>query len=595
MSRRRQMAVAALAGLVLMAIPELSLGQEDDPFDLEVPELDDGILEDPGAPQNRPAEKSDSDDRFRSPEMIARLVQYYLDMYNKELESGYWMRRVMGVISLARIDDPKTTARIFQVMAEDENTVVQVYAWEALHARLNRLDEAQRAAWMAKAMELNRQKALQGDLRLGLIGALQEAGPNEQTRKHVRQIFATTNSRDPWDIRTLWALGDLLKAWQDRQAVLEIIATMKHLDAAWRAELVLRRITRQVPHSRSLARKGSAEMWKTTRQRWADWAQRANWKPTEAPAAYMGRSGLLPAGLGIANTRDEKWRKDLELPKFSLAPLDVALAVDSTGSMGKLVKWVKRDVSKALRALSLVSAEPRISVCLFRDRGDEYIVKPTRLRSSGEALAAALQKAEAKGGADVPEAVYEALWVLINKLDWSQHPSARKIIILLGDAPPKEKDQEKLLKTVRKAADEGFRFFAIKIRTEYTSMLAKSNYDPMLETFDAIAEAGNGRSMWVDFTRGERVGRTAVASPPEKGAPDEMLLREILKASVVKGYESRVDPFVNVLMNYVNRSVPEKREAFEPVKPKPPKAHEPAEHRERKPRKPKKPKDPQAR
>jgi Mg-chelatase subunit ChlD len=114
--------------------------------------------------------------------------------------------------------------------------------------------------------------------------------------------------------------------------------------------------------------------------------------------------------------------------------LDIVLCFDSTGSMGGEIDQVKRQIERIGQALITLIPKTRISVCTYRDRGDEFLVKGLPLTTSIQDVSTYLGKIRASGGGDHPEAVEEGL-------HWSSsqnqfRSSARKVILVFGDAPP---------------------------------------------------------------------------------------------------------------------------------------------------------------
>ena len=507
----------------------------------------------------------------RSAKAIERFMEYYLKLYGGHLKSPDWMARAMGTISLARIDDPRTTEKLIEAMQKDGSLIIQVYAWEALHARQDRLTAAQRSEWKGAALRLAKAGALRGDLRLGLVGLINAGGPTTWNKELFKDLFVNTNSLDPRDIRTLWAMGDMLKRWQSPDLIKGLIAAMGDLDHAYRAELVLRRVHGKIQHSSKLSRRGSKVMWTTTQQAWAQWFQGQEFKEIDPGEGgrYAGLSKTMPRGDKITNTRDPKWKKDLELRTFRLDQLDVGFAVDSTGTMGRTIRWIQRDVIKMLRAFELISREPRMGVALYRDYGDEYVVRNIPLTGNGRQLHQALRRATAQGGGDVPEALYEALLTLVKRQKWSAGSKAKKVIVIIGDAPPHEKTVDDINKFVAKSADKGFLFYTIKVRTrgqQIMRTLKRPNYDPQLATFDQIARSGNGKSFWASFIEDHHSSRSlGTAKPPSESSAERAIFREVLKAVLEEGYRDRVDPFINVLLEYVEGYVDEKRRPFGPA------------------------------
>lgn len=556
--------------ICLLMTVSLARGSATDPTDLSEPLASPSPQATQPAPISaEPAAGNAGPDlpKSQTPEYIDRFVKYYLEMYEKHLRSEDWIARSMGVISLTRIDDPRTTARIFQVLRDDKFLAVRVYAWEALHARQDRLSPEDRAKWVQAGFELAKKDALCGDMRLGLLGLVREQGPTARNKEIFRKLFLNTNSMDPCDIRTLWAMGDMLKEWQSPDLVQGLIAALADVNTAYRAEVILQRLDDNVPPSAPLRRLGSLLMWTKTQDAWKAWFQKANLKevPLDQVKPYKELSDLMPHGEKIKDTAEAAWRQDLELGRFRLDQLDVGFAIDSTGSMGATVRWIQSDVSKIMRAFELISRQPRIGILLYRDYGDEYLVKPIPLSNSSQALTKALKEAGAAGGGDIPEAIYEALSTLVDKQQWSKQEDARKVVILVGDAPPKEDSLEKIETLVKTAADKGFVFYTFKVRTKYERIQKLPNYDPELTTFDKIAQWGKGRSFWVDFEEEQRSSRDlGTASPPSQTAPQRVMFREVLNAAMGHDYLDRLDPFLNVLLQYVNRPVEEQRLSFPP-------------------------------
>ena len=72
----------------------------------------------------------------------------------------------------------------------------------------------------------------------------------------------------------------------------------------------------------------------------------------------------------------------------------------------------------------------------YRDIGDEYVTKVFQLTTDIQDLYANLLELRARGGGDWPESVNEALHVGVTKLTWTQGDEVRRIMFLVGDAPP---------------------------------------------------------------------------------------------------------------------------------------------------------------
>lgn len=118
--------------------------------------------------------------------------------------------------------------------------------------------------------------------------------------------------------------------------------------------------------------------------------------------------------------------------------VEVAFVLDTTGSMGPLIEGAKRKIWSI--ATSIADAHPdaqiRMGLVAYRDIGDEYVTKKFELTTDIQDLYASLLELRAKGGGDWPESVNEALDVAVNKLGWTRGDEVRRIVFLVGDAPP---------------------------------------------------------------------------------------------------------------------------------------------------------------
>jgi len=118
--------------------------------------------------------------------------------------------------------------------------------------------------------------------------------------------------------------------------------------------------------------------------------------------------------------------------------VEVAFVLDTTGSMGGLLEGAKQKIWSI--ATSVVDTNPdadiRIGLVAYRDIGDEYVTKTFDLTTDIQDIYANLLELKARGGGDWPESVNEALDVAVNKLQWTKGGDAKRIVFLVGDAPP---------------------------------------------------------------------------------------------------------------------------------------------------------------
>jgi len=114
--------------------------------------------------------------------------------------------------------------------------------------------------------------------------------------------------------------------------------------------------------------------------------------------------------------------------------LDIVICFDSTGSMSGEIDQVTGQIDRIGTALLTLVPKARISLCTYRDHGDDYLVQGVPLTSNVQDLQAYLEKVDAGGGGDHEEAVEEGLYWSMNNNRF--RPNARKMILIFGDAPP---------------------------------------------------------------------------------------------------------------------------------------------------------------
>jgi len=118
--------------------------------------------------------------------------------------------------------------------------------------------------------------------------------------------------------------------------------------------------------------------------------------------------------------------------------IEVAFVLDTTGSMADLIDGAKRKIWSIANTIVDVNpdADVRMALVGYRDVRDEYVIKSYDMSSDIQGLYGNLIKFVADGGGDTPESVNEALHAAVNDLNWSTKEDVRRIIFLVGDAPP---------------------------------------------------------------------------------------------------------------------------------------------------------------
>jgi len=144
--------------------------------------------------------------------------------------------------------------------------------------------------------------------------------------------------------------------------------------------------------------------------------------------------------------------------------VDVLFVFDATGSMGDELRYLQAEMRDVIaRAESATGGlKIRTGAVVYRDFGDTYLTRISRLTSDIAATQTFIDKQEAGGGGDYPEAVPEALMAAINSGGWNESARAR-IAFLILDAPCHEDSATlaRLHDQILNAAAQGIRIVPV--------------------------------------------------------------------------------------------------------------------------------------
>jgi hypothetical protein len=187
---------------------------------------------------------------------------------------------------------------------------------------------------------------------------------------------------------------------------------------------------------------------------------------------------------------------DVPVPGAVVTPpsaLDLALVIDTTGSMGDELDYLKVEMRDIV---SRVSAEfpgvaQRWALILYRDDGDEYVVRSFDFTSTLSTYQANLAAQSAGGGGDIPEAPDRAL-AKLTTLSWSPTAVAR-MAFWVADAPHHKGREMTMMEDILMAQALGVRIYPI----------AASGTDNLLEyTMRSAAEVTGGRYIFLTSDSG---------------------------------------------------------------------------------------------
>jgi len=134
-------------------------------------------------------------------------------------------------------------------------------------------------------------------------------------------------------------------------------------------------------------------------------------------------------------------RQGVTLPSggVPVRKFDLLLAIDTTGSMGDEIAYLKSELRTILADLrrSHPGLDIRLGLVAYKDEGDVYVTRTYPFVSNIDSMQANLQAQYADGGGDYPEAMDLALARAVAQ-DW--RPDAVKSLLLVADAPPHDEN-----------------------------------------------------------------------------------------------------------------------------------------------------------
>ena len=555
----------------------------------------------PGLTAAKPKPKSKIS-KAKLEKKIKRRIRYFAKQYAKPLESRDWFLRSIAVIMLSKIDHPKMTRMILDVLKEDKSPLTRAFAWEAMHARVDSLTPKQHRQWVKYGIQAALKGGFRGDMRVDLLKATRSYGPaafENNVQKMILYFLDNTSYLNPTDSRTLIEIRKLVAAWKDADLCKEIIKKIRKTPVANNAEFVLGGLTKSVkPIGKYVPYKRgkriacpSASKWAKAAGNWRNWLRKSNlssYKPGSL-ALYKGKSRYLPNAKKLTDPNDKTWKDDLELAKLRVNKFDLVFAIDATGSMLPPMQWVGNNMGAMMRIFALISREPRIGVVLFRHEFDKrfklqcckkYKVNNKKIpkpvfgcmskaltgRAGVEAIIKRLLRFNPLSGNYLHRggAVHGALTTCIKKQPWSKSKNAKKIIILVGDSPLTEGSDKATIELAKQMhKKKGFIIHAITL--DWRSD----------KTFTPVAKAGGGTSISVRVP-GMRVKKPPAGSKPEPPAPKtskkdthgqiapyltsksriDQVVIAVIQSAIPKGYHKRIEPFVKILMDYAKATPP---------------------------------------
>lgn len=223
----------------------------------------------------------------------------------------------------------------------------------------------------------------------------------------------------------------------------------------------------------------------------------------EADKSGLGR------GRGIKLTRMEKGLRQ-SIEGYRNAGLDLAVLIDTTSSMDPLIQSTKRAIDQIITDFGALVPNLKIAIVAFRDEQDDYLTKVQDLTDDRYRILNFLDGLDADGGGDTPEAVYEAIRVAFEDLEWRQ--GAYRAVLLVGDAPPHRDDESRLHQLLREhvGTARGKSFVSTICVANKSAGFSEDEIAKVRAKFSEIARLGQGEATSLEDV--QAVGEELIAT-----------------------------------------------------------------------------------
>ena len=141
--------------------------------------------------------------------------------------------------------------------------------------------------------------------------------------------------------------------------------------------------------------------------------------------------------------------------------LDLMFVIDTTGSMADELHYLTTEIRDIISQVHDHHPQVfiRFGLVVYRDEGDEYVVKSFDFTDSLNLMQIQLSEQRARAGGDYPEAMEQALATAVD-MQWHTGNTVR-LLFLVADAPPHDENLAAMLTQIRQARQKGLRIYSL--------------------------------------------------------------------------------------------------------------------------------------
>jgi hypothetical protein len=196
-------------------------------------------------------------------------------------------------------------------------------------------------------------------------------------------------------------------------------------------------------------------------------------------------SGVLPFDLAEHEAANDEHAQEPG-PRETL---DVGLLIDTTGSMGDEIQYLKTEFLALSNRIKVLhpDADQRWSLVVYRDEGDAYVTRTFDFGSDPAVYQATLAAQQSGGGGDFPEAPEEGL-ADATELGWRTDDASARLLFWVADAPHHASKAAAMANAIRAAATKRVHVYPV----------ASSGIDELTErSMRSAAQLTGGRYLFL--------------------------------------------------------------------------------------------------
>ncbi|MCH8164425.1 MAG: hypothetical protein IH889_02340 [Planctomycetes bacterium] len=414
-----------------------------------------GIANGEPSADRRPIESTVADDTAAGQAALSHAPQIEKQTIDRLLDGESWPRRAIAAMRLERYACLESR-HILQTLLTDEAWQVRAFAVRTLGRR------------RVPATEVS--FATEHEPRV-LRTALRHRYPLDAERlgRGIRYLARARSLQDKMlAVELAIASGDEELSAFAKETVKKIILRMTRIDAGLLSPR-LAVVTGQ-PNMRR-------------RYRWQKWLRKTGRRFALRPAHSIPESPHTPIEPGLFVTLEPNDFAALEsyIESLSSRSLDLAICLDCTASMWSELAEAQGGIDDLMVFVGDVVQTLRVALIAYRDRRDEFETRAWDFTSDITLARQRLWSLTAGGGGDRPEAVYPAMQLACSRLSWQ--PGNTKVLVLIGDAPPRVGTGALCARLARRGAQA-------QLTTHVIQAEGKE-----VKHFREIAKAGGGRCL----------------------------------------------------------------------------------------------------